>query len=39
MMKALDIGVDIDNVLVNTTECVLEWLAERCALTEVKDNA
>ena len=30
-MKALDVGVDIDNVLVNTTECVLEWLAERGA--------
>jgi 5'(3')-deoxyribonucleotidase len=27
----VDIGVDIDNILVNTTECVLEWLAERGA--------
>ena len=26
------LGIDIDNVLVNTTECVLEYLNERTGL-------
>ena len=34
----MKIGIDIDNVLVNTTECVLEYLNERTGLNlKLKD--